>query len=153
MLTVSQVNISMGSTNITLWLLRKMLPFLVIGAIVGASIGFLKSGHPDGLRILEIVGSVVFGLMFLLYSWWAVRRSDPGYIWSVPERLGVMASAAAAGILSVRFALPMLPGTIWVYLVASFVLAFIIRPILENYGWKKYHNGQDDMSGWDKPRR
>ena len=140
---------SVGSTSIVLWLFRKMLPFLVVGAIVGASIGFLKSGHPDGLRILEIVGSVVFGLLFLLYSWWAVCRSDSGYNWSVPERLGVMASAVAALILSARFALPMLSGTIWGYLLVSFGLAFIIRPILDSHGRKKYHDDQGAVSGGD----
>ena len=141
---------SVGSTSIALWLLRKTLPLIIVGAIVSASIVFLKSGHPEGLRILETVGSVVFGLMFLLYSWWAVSRSEAGYDWSVPERLGLMATATAALIVSVRLALPMLPGAIWVYLAVSFVLAFIIRPILDNYGWKKYDHGEDALSGGDK---
>ncbi len=113
---------------------------LVAGAIAGVTIGFLKSEHPDALRISQIVGAVVFGLTFLLYSWWAICRSSSGYRWSVPERLGVFASAVAALILSVRLALPTLPGAIWIYLIASFVTAFLIRPLLENYGRKKYHD-------------
>ncbi len=141
------------SSSFALWLFRKLLPWLVVGAIAGATIGFLKSEHPDALRISQIVGAVVFGLTFLLYSWWAISRSSSGYSWSVPERLGVFASAIAALILSVRLALPTLPGAIWIYLIASFVLAFIIRPILENYGWKKYHDEQDAVSGEDKPSR
>ena len=51
-----------------------------------------------------------YGLMFLLYTWWAVSRSEAGYDWSVPERLGLMATAAAALIVSVRLALPTLSG-------------------------------------------
>ena len=128
------------SPSFALWLLRKLLPVLVVGAIAGVSIGLLKSRHPDELRMVQIVGAVVFGLIFLIYSWWAICRSSSGYSWSVPERLGVFASAVAALILSVRLALPTLPGAIWGYLIASFVLAFIIRPALENHGWKKYHD-------------
>ena len=128
------------SPSVALWLLRKLLPVLIVGAIAGVTIGLLKSKHPDALRILQIVGAVVFGLLFLLYSWWAVCRSSSGYSWSVPQRLGVFASAVAALILSVRLAVPTLPGAIWGYLIASFVLAFIIRPVLDNYGRNKYHD-------------
>jgi hypothetical protein len=141
------------SPSFALWLLRKILPYLVVGAIAGVTIGFLKSEHPDALRILQITGAAVFGLMFLLYSWWAIHRSNSGYHWSVPERLGILASAVAALILSVRLALPTLPGAIWAYLLVSFILAFIIRPVLNDYGWKKYHGEHHAAAGANKPRR
>ena len=128
--------------SFVLWFLRKLLPYLVVGAIAGVTIGFLEAKHSDALRILQVIGSVVFGLAFLLYSWWAVRRSSSGYNWSVPERLGICASAVAALVLSVRLALPMLPGAIWLWFIVSFVLAFIIRPVLDDYGWNKYHGEQ-----------
>ena len=124
-----------------------MLPILVVGAIVGASIGFSKPKHPDALRILQIIGSVVCTLTFLLYLWWAIRRPSNGYKWSVPERIGIFASSVAALILAIRLALPMLPGAIWVYFIVSFVLAFIVRPVLEDYGWKKYHGEQSNRHG------
>ena len=141
------------SSGFALWFVRRMLPFLVVGLVTGTIIGFLVPRHPDALRVLQIIGAVILGLTFLVYSWWAIHRSDPGYMWSVPERLGIGASAVAALILSARLALPTLPGAIWGYLIASGVLTFIVRPVLDEYGSKKHHGRRDASTNADPLRR
>lgn len=130
------------SPSLILWLLRKTLPYLVFGALAGVLIGFLRARHPDGLRVLRIIASALFGCVFLLYTKWSLQPVRHGYNWSRPERAGIFSSALGALILCVRLAVSSLPGPLWAYFAVSIVLAFIVRPVFNDYGFRKYHGEQ-----------
>ena len=80
------------SESVVPWLFRRIMPGVVIGAIVAAVLVLLKSHSPASLRILAIVASVIFGLFSITYFYWAsCATNSGGYRWSRLERLGLIA--------------------------------------------------------------
>ena len=101
-------------------------------------IGFARAEYPGAIRVLRFVASALFGGVFLLYTGWSLQRVRHGYHWRLPERAATFASALGALLLCVKLALPSLPGPFWAYFTISIILAFFVRPVLEDYGFKKY---------------
>ena len=121
-----------GSLSFPVWIIRKFAPFLIGGSLLGIAIAFLEQGAPRMLRYAEISASVIFGGLFAVYLWWAVEPSKPeGYAWTLRERLGIVCSAIAVLILSLKFGFESLPGPIWGYVIVAVLLAFVARPALD----------------------
>ena len=125
-------------SNLGLWMIRRIFPALAIGAVLGLVVGLLQRDSPSGLRTLQILVSVIFGAIGLVYIYWASHRQNSGgYVWSVLERLGILSSALGAFLLSAKLGAPKLPGSILAYGTAAFGLAFVVRPILDHFGRRR----------------
>jgi len=117
------------------WFLRKMAPFLITGAVIAVSVTLIRDSHAGVRRWIEIAVSLGMAGMFVVYLWWALTaKNTGGYAWSIRERLGLLLSGLAALTISLKFAFKSLPGPLWAYLLAAFLMAFVLRPVLENEG-------------------
>jgi len=97
-------------SNFVLWLIRRILPVLVVGALLGLGVAALQRHYLQTLRIFEIPGSVLFGVVCLIYVYWASHRQNSGgYVRSSFERLGILSSALGALLLSAKLGFPELP--------------------------------------------
>jgi hypothetical protein len=126
------------------WMIRKIASALFIGGIVGCTIGLLASHNVSLLRVSSIVAAVVFVLCSLLYFYWAACSTNGGgYRWSALERAGIAVSGLAALMMAAKLALPeILPGAHFVYLIGALILAFVVRPILDNFGYNPNNSEQ-----------
>ncbi len=122
------------------YILNKMAPFLLIGMVAGAILGLSKKHNPELLSYFKYLGAFIFGVAFLVYSYWSYSRPETNYQWSLLERLGILVSGIAALIMCLRLSTDFLKGSIIMYAIISFSLAFIGRPILEHYGTRNKHS-------------
>ncbi len=53
------------------------------------------------------------------------------------ERLGIASSALGLAAMSFRLLVGGSVGTVWLYAIFFFVLVFVVRPVLEEIGWKR----------------
>ena len=138
-----------SSQHLGWWLFRKTLPALMWGAIIGVCLGFLAHKSPNGFRGLQIVAALIFFGIFILYSYWASnRKNSGGYVWHPLQRMGIFCSGIGALLLSLKLGFPALAGSLWIYAFLAFLLAFVIRPILDHLGWKRKftQNGEKQLS-------
>jgi uncharacterized membrane protein YfcA len=120
------------------WLLRKMVPFWIIGAAIGLAIGYFSAQSESSKKTIELVFSVPFCLLTFFYFYSSVRQNEKNsYQWSTIERLGIAFSAIGAGAMSFRLLVGSSAGPVWIYGIFFLVAAFVIRPVLEEIGWKR----------------
>jgi hypothetical protein len=97
----------------------------------------LRAKAPSVLGTVSTIAGILFGVLSALYFYWAIRADNGGgYRFSRLERLGVFSSGLGALLIAARLGFPgLFPGPIPIYFVAGFILAFIVRPILDHYGF------------------
>ena len=141
------------SLSFPVWFVRKFAPFIIGGALLAIAIAFLEQEAPRMLRYAEISAGVIFGGLFAVYLWWAVEPSKPeGYAWTLRERLGILCSAIAALILSLKLGFESLPGPMWGYVIVALLLAFVARPAVDLSSYDRGVAEQSAAQRRGKPR-
>ena len=125
--------------RLLLWLIRKIAPGLFIGGIIGSAIALLAIHNTPLLRTFSLIASVLFGLLSALYFYGSSSSTNGGgYQWSIIERLGIAASGLGALTLALKLGLPdIFLGSHFTYLVGAMILAFIVRPVLDNISYNR----------------
>jgi len=127
------------SPSFVLWFVKKLVPWLVFGAVIGTILAFTAKFSPFAFRIVEIIISIAFASIGILYSIFASRSDNgEGYHYSPLERVAILFSALGAYIISFKLGFPtVLPGGALIYFFTAFVFAFAVRPFLEHIDFKR----------------
>lgn len=121
-----------------LWLIVRLAVCVAVAALAEYEPSLLKKQSPEMLRNLSLGASAVFGFLSLTYLYWAIRySSSDGYRPSALARVGLLCSGIGALLLSGKIGFPEhLPGHTSTYVLTAMLLSFVIRPILDHFGWK-----------------
>ena len=119
------------------WLIKKISPFLITGAIFGVVVGYTSTQGENYILLLRYAGAFIFFLLSVFYIAAAIKPSKKGeYQWSFIERIGVGCSALGSLLLFTKLIYFELPGNFVFWLIVAFVLSFVIRPIVCSIGNK-----------------
>ena len=120
--------------------LRKFTSFPVL-VLVALTIGFVAAKTPPMLEILTVVVAVLFAINSAIHFYWAARPVGAGgYRWSALERAGSAVSGFAALLITTKLVFQdHLPGPYLLYYGIAVFLAFVVRPMLDNAGYKAHH--------------
>jgi hypothetical protein len=120
------------------WLLRKIIPVWILCALVGLGIGYVSGQSESIKRIIEVLLSIPFCLLAAFFAYCTVRKNgESSYQWSTIERLGVLSSGVGSAALAFRLLVGSVVGPVWVYGILFLIATFVVRPVLEEIGWKQ----------------
>lgn len=120
-----------------IWIIKKIIPFLIAGFIFGIVIGYTSTQGEKYTIFLRYTGALFFFILSIFYIAATLSPSKKEqYHFSFIERIGVGCSALACVLLVVKLIYFELPGNFIIWVIIAFVLSFVIRPITSSIGNK-----------------